>query len=186
MKDRIGLAFFTFAAVVSALAAWEQPALLAWLAAGHNAFLAILYARRKSPVKYDPPGLGLGLLAAILPLATAYPVEMPLAVMITGILGYALIFWSLLSLGDRFGIAPADRGLVVRGPYRWVRHPMYLGELLLRAALVAASTETLLAACLLITLALIQILRALREERIISGYSAYACQVPYRLVPGVW
>ncbi len=25
MKDRLGLAFFTFAAVVSALAAWEHP-----------------------------------------------------------------------------------------------------------------------------------------------------------------
>ena len=31
MKDRLGLAFFTFAAVVSLLAAWERPALLAWL-----------------------------------------------------------------------------------------------------------------------------------------------------------
>lgn len=43
-----------------------------------------------------------------------------------------------------------------------------------------------LSAGLLITLAVIQILRALREERIISGYPAYALQVPYRLVPGVW
>ncbi|GIV63605.1 MAG: hypothetical protein KatS3mg045_0944 [Bellilinea sp.] len=40
MKDRLGLAFFTFAAVVSALAAWEQPTVLAWLAAWHNAILA--------------------------------------------------------------------------------------------------------------------------------------------------
>ncbi len=186
MKDRFGLAFFTFAAVVSALAAWEHPALLGWLAAFHNGILAVLYARRKSPVKYDRPGLGLGLLAALLPLATAYPVEMPLPLMITGILGYAMIFWSLLSLGDRFGIAPADRGLVVRGPYRWVRHPMYLGELVLRASLVAGSTQTLMAAGLLIALAVIQILRAFREERIITGYSAYVSQVTYRLLPGVW
>jgi hypothetical protein len=32
MKDRLGLAFFTFAAVISALAAWEHPSILAWLA----------------------------------------------------------------------------------------------------------------------------------------------------------
>ena len=164
MKDRIGLAFFTFATVVSALAAWEHPALLAWLAAFHNGILAALYAQRKHALKYDRPGLWLGLLAAMLPLATAYPVEMPFPLMITGILGYAMIFWSLLSLGGRFGIAPADRGLVVRGPYRWVRHPMYLGELVLRAALVAASTQMVLSAGLLITLAVIQILRALREK----------------------
>jgi protein-S-isoprenylcysteine O-methyltransferase Ste14 len=186
MKDRLGLAFFTFAATISALAAWEHPALLAGLAAFHNAVLAILYARRKPALKYDLPGLGLGLLAAVLPLATSYPVDMPLPFIFTGLLGYALIFWSLLSLRKCFGIAPADRGLIVHGPYRLVRHPMYLGELVLRAALVAASPQTLIAIGLLITLAAIQVLRAQREERIISGYPAYANKVHYRLVPGVW
>ncbi len=186
MRDRIGLAFFTFAAMVSFLAAWERPTSLAWLAAVHNVVLAVLYARRKPAVKYDRLGLCLGLLAAVLPMTTVYSVEIPLPLMITGILGYCLVFWSLISLGNRFGIAPADRGLVVCGPYRIVRHPMYLGELVLRAALVAASTQVLLAAGLLIILAVIQILRAIREERILTGYGAYASQVPYRLVPGVW
>ena len=186
MKDRLGLAFFTFATVVSILAAWEHPELLVLLAACHNAILAVLYARRKPAVKYDRLGLGLGLIAALLPLATVYPKEMPALLMITGILGYAMIFWSLLCLGGHFGIAPADRGLVMKGPYRWMRHPMYLGELVLRSALVAASSQVLISIGLLITLAAIQILRALREERIISGYSAYARLVRYRLIPGVW
>ncbi len=185
MRDRIGLAFFTFAAVISGLSAWQHTALLAWLAACHNALLAALYARRRSALKYDRPGLCLGLLAAILPLATSYPAASPLPLMITGIFGYSLIFWSLLALGSRFGIAPADRGLVMRGPYRWVRHPMYLGELALRLALVAAE-PTILAFGLVSALAAIQVLRALREERIIAGYAVYASQVPYRLVPGVW
>jgi protein-S-isoprenylcysteine O-methyltransferase Ste14 len=186
MKDRIGLAFFAFTAVVSFLAAWEHPALLAWLAAVHSAVLAVLYIRRKPAVKYDRLGLWLGLLAAALPLTTIYSVEISLPLMITGVLGYSLVFWSLISLGNHFGIAPADRGLVVSGPYRIVRHPMYLGELLLRAALVAASPQVLIATGLLITLAIIQIMRVLREERIISGYAIYAGQVPYRLLPGVW
>ena len=186
IKDRIGLAFFTFAALVSFLAAWENPALLAWLTATHNAVLAAIYIRRKPPVKYDHVGLWLGLLAAVLPLTTIYGVDMSLPLIITGILGYSLVFWSLISLGNRFGIAPADRGLVVCGPYRIVRHPMYLGELVLRAALVIASTQALLATGSLITLAVIQVLRILREERILTGYGAYASQVPYRLVPGVW
>ena len=60
MKDRLGLSIFTFAAVVSALAALEQPIVLAWLAALHNAILAALYARRKPASSYDqrgnPPG----------------------------------------------------------------------------------------------------------------------------------
>lgn len=185
-RDRIGLAFFTFAAVVSFLEALEHQSLLACLAAAHNAILAVLYARRKPAVKYDHLGLWLGLLAAVLPLATVYSVEMSLPLIITGLLGYTLVFWSLISLADRFGIAPADRGLVWRGPYRIVRHPMYLGELILRAALVTASTQVLLAIGLLTALVVIQILRALREEHIINGYDTYARQVPYRLVPGVW
>ena len=186
LRDRIGLAFFTFAAVVSFLAAWEHQSLLAWLAATHNVILAVLYARRKPAVKYDRLGLCLGLLAAVLPMRTVHSVEMSLPLTIAGLLGYSLVFWSLISLGNSFGIAPADRGLVVCGLYRIVRHPMYLGELVLRAALVTASTQALLATGSLITLAVIQVLRILREERILTGYGAYASQVPYRLVPGVW
>ncbi|MEJ2068947.1 MAG: isoprenylcysteine carboxylmethyltransferase family protein [Syntrophobacterales bacterium] len=58
-------------------------------------------------------------------------------------LAMAGFFWGVLSLGffDPFGLKPIlpDRlalpaqpqGLVVRGPYRWVRHPLYLCVILL-------------------------------------------------------
>ena len=186
MKDRLGLAFFTFAAVISALAAWEHPSILAWLATLHNAILAGLYARRKPAREYDRRGLWLGLLAAVLPLAAPYPEQVPLVLLFVGVLGYALVLWSLLTLGTRFGIAPADRGLVAHGPYRLVRHPMYLGELVLRLALVSTSPQPFLAAGLFLALTAIQVLRAIREEHIISGYPAYALQVRFRLIPGVW
>ena len=45
-------------------------------------------------------------------------------------LGAGLSFASLLSLGRGFGIWPAFRGLAMRGPYRLLRHPMYLAYLL--------------------------------------------------------
>jgi protein-S-isoprenylcysteine O-methyltransferase Ste14 len=186
MKDRLGLAFFTFAATISALAAWEHPSILAWLAALHNAILAWLYARRQPAREYDQRGLWLGLLAAALPLAAPYPETVPSVFLVAGIMGYTLAIWSLLALGSRFGIAPADRGLVVKGPYQYVRHPMYLGELVLRLALVTTSPRPFLAAGLFVALAAIQVLRAVREERIIAGYPEYAVQVHYRLIPGVW
>jgi len=186
MKDRLGLAFFTFAAVISALAAWEHPSILAWLATLHNAILAGLYARRKPAREYDRRGLWLGLFAAILPLAVSYPEQVPSILLFVGVSGYALVLWSLLTLGTRFGIAPADRGLVAHGPYRFVRHPMYLGELVLRLALVSTSPQPFLAAGLFVALAAIQVLRAMREERIIADYPEYAVQVRYRLIPGVW
>lgn len=186
MKDRLGLVFFTFAAVVSVLAAWEQPTILAWLAALHNAILAALYARRKPARRYDSQGLWLGILAAVLPLAAPYPRYTPFAVLVVGLLGYFIVIWSLLTLGNRFGIAPADRGLVSHGPFRIIRHPMYLGELVLRAALVISSPQPILAGSLLVVLLVIQILRARREECIIMDYAVYAEHVRYRLIPGVW
>ncbi len=186
MKDRLGLAFFTFVAVVSALAAWEWPTVLAWLAALHNAILAALYARRKPARKYDRQGLWLGIMAAVLPMAATYSEDTPVPVLVVGLLGYFLVIWSLLVLGSQFGIAPADRGLVRCGPYRFVRHPMYLGELVLRAALVASSPRPMLAGALLIVLMVIQVLRARREEHIITDYDIYASQVRYRLIPEVW
>jgi protein-S-isoprenylcysteine O-methyltransferase Ste14 len=186
MRDRLGIAFFTFAAVVSGLFAWEHPTVLAWLVSGHNAVLALIYSHRKPAQEYDRFGLALGLLAALLPLVTPFQKNIPLPFTILGCCGYALIFWSLVTLGNRFGIAPADRGLVVRGPYRLVRHPMYLGELVLRVSLVAASPQLWIALVTLLALGGIQIVRALREETIIAGYKAYSNQVRYRLVPGVW
>jgi protein-S-isoprenylcysteine O-methyltransferase Ste14 len=46
---------------------------------------------------------------------------------------------SVLALGRCFGVLPEVRGLVTRGPYRLVRHPVYLGELGACAGLVLAS-----------------------------------------------
>jgi protein-S-isoprenylcysteine O-methyltransferase Ste14 len=39
--------------------------------------------------------------------------------------GLAVCVMSLLALGRSFGFVAADRGLVTRGPYALVRHPVY-------------------------------------------------------------
>ena len=185
-RIRLGFLFFGVAAGLSALAFRQQPSLLAGLVALHNLMLAVIYLRRRPSTRYDRTGLYLGLLAAVLPTATPMPKNPALLQTALALLGYALILWSLMILRERFGIAPADRGLVTDGPYRLVRHPMYLGELLLRGALTATAPDQVMALLMVAILTLLQILRIQREERILRGYPLYAAQVRYRLLPGVW
>jgi protein-S-isoprenylcysteine O-methyltransferase Ste14 len=185
LRDRFGFAFFAFAAIVAGVAAWQSPSILVWLYAFHNLLLAWFYARREPAKRYDRVGLWLGMIAALLP-TTVHSGTSPWYLLLPGLAGYGLILWSLATLGKRFGIAPADRGLTSRGPYRLIRHPMYLGELVFRAALLFSSNNLALDLVLFALLITIQCLRILREEQWISGYPCYAHLVRWRLAPGIW
>ena len=186
IKSLLGFAFFLFAAALAAVPAWHSGNVLAWAAALHNLLLAVIYLLRRPAGAYDRTGLWLGLIAALLPTASGVPDRLPWLLALVGLAGYALILWSLWALGPSFGIAPADRGLVACGPYRLVRHPMYLGELALRFTLVTASPNPVWAAVVAIALMFVQVARIRREEGIIAGYGVYAGQVRWRLLPGVW
>jgi protein-S-isoprenylcysteine O-methyltransferase Ste14 len=100
-------------------------------------------------------------------------------------LGLAFSLWALWTLRRSFGIAPADRGLIKGGPYRIMRHPAYAGELVSVVAFVLGSffaVNIVIVVVLIVSL----ILRLLQEERVIQGYSDYAGDVRWRLVPGLW
>ncbi len=101
------------------------------------------------------------------------------------------ITWQIgakLYLGNRFGLLPANRGIVDSGPYRIVRHPIYFGYLIGHVGflLSAFSLRNVLVFTLLYGL---QIARLLEEEKVLSRsdeYRQYRAQVRYRLVPGVF
>jgi protein-S-isoprenylcysteine O-methyltransferase Ste14 len=95
---------------------------------------------------------------------------------------------SLLTLGKRFGIRPALRGLITSGPYRLVRHPMYLSYLIGDIGYNLQETNV---GTLFLVLAgwLSLVFRIHAEERILShhpGWRNYVASVRYRLVPGCW
>ena len=106
----------------------------------------------------------------------------PSLIQMVGLFGWA---YSLITLGRSFGIVAADRGLVQHGPYRFIRHPVYAFEAMFFLGYFAAIPTTRSAVVLLVAFAL-QIMRIVREERIISGYEEYRQRVRWRLLPGVW
>ena len=93
---------------------------------------------------------------------------------------------SLLTLRRSFGIRPALRGLVTTGPYRFVRHPIYLAYAI---SDVGYNLQAWNVGTVLITLAGWASLfyRIHAEERVLSrdpGWRAYVAAVPGRVLPG--
>jgi len=112
----------------------------------------------------------------------------PAAGLILVVLAACLSLASLLSLGSRFGVFPALRDLQTRGPYRLVRHPMYLAYVL--ADIGYNLQEWNFGTALLVVAGWASLLyRIHAEERILSQdarWSAYAASVRHRLLPGLW
>jgi protein-S-isoprenylcysteine O-methyltransferase Ste14 len=102
--------------------------------------------------------------------------------LLLALLGLCLSIWSLWHLRSSFSILAEARRTVVSGPYRYVRHPLYLGEAL-----------TMLGLCLLIgtgsalifwaVITGLQLARARIEEkklcRALSDYLAYQNKTPF-------
>lgn len=104
------------------------------------------------------------------------------------LLGLGICVMSFLALGRSFGFAAADRGLVRRGPYTVVRHPIYASYFLLQSGYLLQSPSVRNALVMLFASSC-NVGRALAEERLLEGsgpYNAYRTQVRWRLLPGVW
>jgi protein-S-isoprenylcysteine O-methyltransferase Ste14 len=102
--------------------------------------------------------------------------------------GLVLVVLGKMALGRSFGVVPANRGVVVRGPYTLVRHPIYTGYLITHVSfLMAHPAPWNLTVLLLADSALI--VRALMEERVLradASYRQYCQRVGWHLVPGVF
>jgi protein-S-isoprenylcysteine O-methyltransferase Ste14 len=104
------------------------------------------------------------------------------------LIGVAIVATCILTLGRSFGFAAADRGVVTRGPYALVRHPMYATYLLLESGYLLQSLSMRNAAVLVLG-TLCNGGRALAEERLLvnnTNYRAYRRRVRRRIIPGLW
>jgi len=108
-------------------------------------------------------------------------------------LGYAFAAWALVE--NRFFSSvvriQTERGHVVcdTGPYRFVRHPGYAGNILPLFGIVLAlgSVWTLIPAAVA---TIITVIRTVLEDQTLQeellGYRDYAQRVRYRLIPGIY
>lgn len=105
-------------------------------------------------------------------------------VMVGGIL-FQIV--SKYMLGRRFGIVAANRGICADGPYRLVRHPIYLGYLITHLGFLCISPSGWNLAMVALTYCLM-IPRIFAEERLLRRdpqYAEYCTRVTSRLIPGV-
>jgi protein-S-isoprenylcysteine O-methyltransferase Ste14 len=102
--------------------------------------------------------------------------------------GLVVVLAGKLTLGRSFGIVPANRGVVIAGPYTLVRHPIYAGYLISHVAFLCAYPTGWNVAVLVITDGAL-ILRALCEERVLAAdqtYQSYCRRVAWHLVPWLY
>jgi len=103
-------------------------------------------------------------------------------------IGLAIVVIGKASLGRSFGLVPANRGIVDRGLYTLVRHPIYAGYLLTHIAFLA-QYPTAWNVSVLVIADIALIARALMEERVLSAdvaYQSYCQRVGWHLIPGVF
>jgi protein-S-isoprenylcysteine O-methyltransferase Ste14 len=100
----------------------------------------------------------------------------------------AFVVVSKLTLGRSFGLVPANRGVVCSGPYRVVRHPIYLGYLITNVGFLIANP--LAWNFLIFGIADTALfVRAVYEERTLerdAAYAAYQARVRWRILPRVF
>lgn len=106
-------------------------------------------------------------------------------------LGLLIAIMARLELGNNWsdieaGLVKQDHMLVNRGVYRYIRHPIYTGDLVMLLGFELCLNSWLVIAVLII--AVLTIYKAVREEKVLSetvtGYEAYRAQTK-RFIPFV-
>jgi len=170
----------------------------------HPELLAERMGPRKGAKKWDTAVVGIiGILMVVKLLLAGFdirygwlerlPFGVKLAGLIAAVVGFALIVWATRSNAFFSQVVriQTERGHRVAsgGPYRYVRHPAYIGMILneIGTSLLLGSWLALLPG---VISALLILLRTALEDRTLlaelEGYPAFAASTRYRLLPGIW
>jgi len=119
------------------------------------------------------------------------PVVVVLVAALLVLVGYGMVIWVFREnrYASRVIEVAQEQQVIDSGPYRFVRHPMYAGSIVLYvfSPLALGSWWAMIPALPIIP---ILVMRILNEEEILlrdlPGYADYRSKVSYRLIPGVW
>jgi len=140
---------------------------------------------------------GLGSLALLYPISSlldSFHISLAVSIrwlgVMLGALSLALFLWTHWTLGKNWSPVLAirtDHALVVRGPYRYVRHPMYSAFFIFGTGLALSSANWLIAITYLAPFTLLYFVRVGSEEQMLAAqfgqsYTDYIARTG-RLVP---
>ena len=97
-----------------------------------------------------------------------------------------LFCWAVKNIWSSIGVVPANRGIKVSGPYRFIRHPMYTAVVLSEVAMAMVFLSPINVVMLFVVTAfkakmIANAERLLRQD---PEYQAYAARVRWRAIPG--
>ncbi len=111
---------------------------------------------------------------------------------IIALLGFGLRAWSMSILGRFYTrtLKVTDQQSIVRvGPYRWIRHPGYLGSILIWSGVAASTQNWVVSAIVLVVMFGVYMYRIETEEKMLVGaykdYAEYRKQT-WRLIPLIY
>ncbi len=183
---------FTLLATIRIVAFVDTQNPVALFNAFGLAVLTCMFVIRKPAKDVDRSlkSLGAALLGNFLPFAFVLHHESdwagPVPVTIE-VVTLALAVWTVLSLRRSMGITPANRGIKTGGPYRFIRHPLYVCVIASQVGLLMAYPHPANFAILAGAIAF-KALMIRNEERVLSADPSYvecAKRVKYRVIPGV-
>ena len=107
---------------------------------------------------------------------------------VLAIFGLGLQVSGKWALRQSFGLAPANRGVKVGGPYKWVRHPIYVGYAVTQIAFLLSHPSWW---NILVYAAAFgaQCWRISAEEKVLfqdRTYVAYMSETPFRILPFIY
>ena len=145
-------------------------------------------SKAKSSPLYKPYWLGMIIcnILIVKMIKNSYPAT-NIALLLFAI-GFIIVMLSLFSLGRSFAVTPMLAKIKTHYIYRFVRHPMYLGESIMLLSCVIAS-KTIISILLFFLYMTITTLRIQEEEKLLlqtDEYKKYCSNTTWKLFPYIW